>query len=107
MFRLTISPGATTSGLMRPSSVGPRELKAATVSRPDASILGDMSAVVESRVLPDVEAPTARTFFEMAGLFIVHDWRTVSPMFPAENISKFSEFYAQRITRKRRAENRG
>lgn len=29
---LTLSPGATTSGLIRPSAVGPKELKKATVS---------------------------------------------------------------------------
>lgn len=87
-----MSPGATTSGLIRPSSVGPWELKAATVSRPDVSVSGDMIAVVERWVLPDVEAPTARTFLAIAGLLIVHDGRTLSPMFPAANISKFSEF---------------
>lgn len=91
-----MSPGATTSGLIRPSSVGPRELKAATASRPDVSMSGDMTAVAESCVLPEVEAPTARTFLAMAGLLIVHDDRTVSPVFPAANISKFSGFYAQR-----------
>lgn len=89
-----MSPGATTSGLIRPSSVGPRELNAATVSRPDVSVPGDMTAVVESCVLPEVDAPTASTFLAMPGLLIVHVARTVSPWFPAAKISKLSGFCA-------------
>lgn len=89
---LTISPGAMTSGLMRPSAVGPVELKKATVSMSVASTSGVTSPVVVSRVLPDVVAPTASAFFIIAGLFIVHESRTMSPSFPAANISKSSGF---------------
>ena len=50
---------------------------------------------MEMRELPDVVAPTARTFLAIAGLLMVHDERPVSsPSFPAAKISKFSGFCA-------------
>lgn len=78
---------------MRLSMVGPHELKKATVSAPDVSASGLTTSVTERRVLPDVVAPTARIFFAIAGLEIVHVELTVSPEFPAAKISKFSGFW--------------
>lgn len=88
MYRTrTMSPGATTSGLILPSVVNPYELKSATVSMPVPP------SVEMTRVSPDVEAPTARTFLPMAGLAMVHSERTVSPSLPAAKIKRFSGFY--------------
>ena len=76
----TMSPGATISGLMRPSRVGPYELKTATVSMsadpfvPSATV--PSSAVKVSRVSPEEVAPTVRTFFPIPGAPIV---QTVRP----------------------------
>lgn len=92
---LTASPGATSSGFTLPSNDGPVELKNATVSISELPL-------AERRVLPDVEAPTARTFFAMAGLFIVHVSRTTSPMFPAENMSKLCGFCGDKYADGRR-----
>ena len=95
---LTASPGATTSGLMRPSRVGPYELNADTVSTsayPFAPSKTSPSApVVVNRVSPDAVAPTARAFLPIAGVPIVHTVRLslMSPSLPAANISRFSGF---------------
>ena len=95
---LTASPGATTSGLMRPSWVGPYELNAATVSMSAypfvLSIVLPSAPVVVKRVSPDDVAPTARAFLPIAGEPIVHTVRpsSMSPSLPAANISRFSGF---------------
>lgn len=94
---LTASPGATTSGLMRPSRVGPYELNADTVSTsayPFAPSKNSPSApVIVKRVSPDDVAPTPRAFLPIAGVAIVHTVRSsMSPSLPAANISKFSGF---------------
>lgn len=77
---LTASPGATTSGLMRPSWVGPYELNHATVSTSAYPFLPSVTPpptpVVVKRVSPDDVAPTARAFLPIAGEPIV---QTVRP----------------------------
>lgn len=82
MLLLTESPGATTSGLIRSSVVNPHELKSATVSMPVAP------TVEMTRVAPDVEAPIAREFFPMPGVFIVHVERSISPSFPVSLVHR-------------------
>ena len=45
---------------------------------------------------PDTVAPTARTFFAMAGLLTEHEKRNKSsPSFPAEDMIRFSGFCAK------------
>lgn len=96
---LTMSPGAITSGLIRPSSDKPRALKYATVSmsvtRFVPSVMSPSEPVRVMRVPPEVLAPTARTFFVSAGLPIVQVSRSKSPSLPAANISRFSGFCTQ------------
>lgn len=83
---------------MRPSRVGPYELKDATVSMsacpfvPSASL---PSAPVDvRRDSPEDVAPTARTFFPIAGDPMVQEVRnsSMSPSLPAANTSRFSWF---------------
>lgn len=52
--------------------------------------------VVKRVLLSDVVAPTVRTFFAMPGASTVHVERAVSPLFPAENNSRFSGFCAEK-----------
>lgn len=89
---LTRSPGATISGLMRPSKENPRELKNDTVSMPVArfvpSVTFPSSPVQVMRVPPDVLAPTANTFLASEGDVIVHESRTVLPLLPAAKIKR-------------------
>lgn len=56
--------------------MNPHELNSATVSMPVAP------TVEMTRVSPDVEAPIAREFFPMPGVFIVHVERSIPPSFP-------------------------
>ena len=98
---LTASPGATTSGLMRPSLVRPYELNDATVSTSATPFVPSASSpsapVVPRRVSPDAVAPTARAFLPIAGLLNVQTLRpsSTSPSFPAANISRFSGYCAE------------
>ena len=98
---LTASPGATTSGLMRPSRVGPYELKNATVSTSAypfvPSAILPSAPVVPKRVSPDDVAPTVRAFLQIAGVPIVQTVRpsSMAPSLPAASTSRFSGFYME------------
>lgn len=95
---LTASPGATTSGLMRESSVKPHELNVDTMStfaKPFEPSSGVRSAlVVVKRASPVDVDPTARAFLPIAGEFMVQSVRpgNLSPWLPAANTSRFSGF---------------
>ncbi len=67
----TLTPGAMTSGLIRPSATGPRDEKLATDPAEKSWFV----------------APTARTFFPVAGLATVAE---VPPLFPAAKTSRKS-----------------
>ena len=70
------SPGATTSGLMRPSYVGPNELKYA--SRLVRSVITLSSLMVRIWV-----APTVRQFLALPGA--ITERRPSSPVLPPAN----------------------
>lgn len=61
----------------------------------EAFVSGYTIPVADMLESPDVVAPTARTFLAMAGLPTVHEERTRSPLFPAEEMIKFSGFCAK------------
>lgn len=104
----TWSPGATTSGLILPSGVGPLELNHATVSisaeSEVAASVGTPSyppspVVVGWRVGPLDVAPTASVFLAIAGELMEHVVYEGSveklPEFPAANMRRCSGFWGR------------
>lgn len=49
--------------------------------------------VVVRRFTPEEDAPTARTFFAMAGVPMVHESRLTSPSLPAAKSRRCSGFW--------------